>query len=107
MSQKQAKRQKKTNKRVGQDKYLTREADETVALLGFAPAARREEWRLYCELLMTVLLSVALFAAVITATIFVIGQSSSSIDNNDTGLTNYSNDCTSCSNCFHCPQCYW
>ena len=107
MSQNQAKRQKKTNKRVGENKYLTVEADETVALLGFAPAARREEWRLYCELLMTVLLSVALFAAVIIATIFVIGQSSFSIDNNDTGLTNYSNDCTSCSNCFHCPQCYW
>ena len=107
MSQKQAKRQKRINNMVGEDKYLTVEADETVALLGFAPAARREEWRLYCELLMTVLLSVALFAAVITATIFVIGQSSSSIDNNDTGLTNYSNDCTSCSNCFHCPQCYW
>ena len=63
MSQKQAKRQKTTNKRVEEDKYLTVEADETVALLGFAPAARREEWRLYCELLMTVLLSVALFAA--------------------------------------------
>ena len=99
------------NNRVGEAERKKLEDDETVALLGPAPSARRggKRNRKCCRtiLLFFAFLAVALVsAAAITATAFVIVINSNAVAKMG-NETEYAHDCSSCSSCVHCPKCTW
>ena len=99
------------NNRVGEAERKKLEDDETVALLGPAPSARRggKRKRKCCRmiLLLFAFLAVALIStAAITATAFVIVINSNAVAKMG-NETEYAHDCSSCSSCVHCPKCTW